>query len=393
MKTTLPRRRLLGLLGSTAALAACGGGGGDAPTPVPAPPPPIPPVTGPAWRGFGGDAQHRAQSAIATQDLTRIVWRTPVDTAPPYNAGGALLAHYGSPLCTTKNTVLVPVRNAGGFMLEARSGGNGALVWQLASDHRPAPGFNWVPSWNPALDASNRVFAPAAGGRLIVRDDADDASLLPRRVAFFGDTAYALNPQAFDDTVFINTPLTVDTAGNVYFGFVVTGANPAGLVSGIARLAADGSGRWVAAAAAAGDSAIAKVATNCAPALSADGSTLYLAVNITRGSAPVQRGLLLALDAATLATRAAVPLLEPGTSLVARISDDSTSSPTIGSDGDVYYGVLESVSRSHNARGWLLHFDATLATAKIPGSFGWTTRSRCCRPAPCPATPAARPTC
>jgi len=33
--------------------------------------------------------------------------------------------------------------------------------------------------------------------------------------------------------------------------------------------------------------------------------------------------------------------------------------------------VLESVFGSHNARGWLLHFDATLATLKVPGSFGW----------------------
>ncbi len=371
MDTSPQRRRLLGLMGSTVALAACGGGGGDPGTgQPPPPPPPDPPVHGPAWRGFGGDAQHRAQAAIATQDLTRIVWRTPVDTAPPYTASGALLAHYGSPLCTSKNTVLVPVRNAGGFVLEARSGGNGVLMWQLASDHRPAPGFNWVPSWNPALDASNRVFAPAAGGRLIVRDDADTLNLSPRRVAFFGDAAYALNPQAFDDTVYINTPLTVDADGNVFFGFAVTGTNPAGLVSGIARLAPDGSARWVGAAAAAGDSAIAKVATNCAPALSPDGRTLYLVVNIARGSG-VQRGRLLALDASTLATKAAVPLLEPGTGLNARISDDDTSSPTLGPDGDVYQGVLEPSFGTHNGRGWLLHFDATLAQTKIPGSFGW----------------------
>lgn len=375
MNTSLLRRRLLGLLGSTVALAACGGGGGDPgspPPPPPSPPPPPPPaVNGPAWRGFGGDAQHRAQAAIATQDLNRIVWRTPVDSAPPYNASGALLAHYGSPLCTTKNTVLVPLRNPGGFVLEARAGDTGALLWSVASDHRPAPGFNWVPSWNPALDATNRVFAPAAGGRLIVRDDADNTALSPRRVAFFGDAAYATDAATYDATVYINTPLTVDDAGNVFFGFVVTGGNPAGLVSGIARLAADGTGRWVGAAQAAGDSAIAKVATNCAPALSNDGRTLYLAVNITRGTAPVQRGLLLALDSTTLATKAAVPLLEPGSGALARVSDDSTSSPTIGPDGDVYYGVLEPSFGRHNARGWLLHFDATLATPKTPGSFGW----------------------
>jgi len=33
--------------------------------------------------------------------------------------------------------------------------------------------------------------------------------------------------------------------------------------------------------------------------------------------------------------------------------------------------VLESAQASHNGRGWLLHFNATLASAKTPGSFGW----------------------
>jgi hypothetical protein len=33
--------------------------------------------------------------------------------------------------------------------------------------------------------------------------------------------------------------------------------------------------------------------------------------------------------------------------------------------------VLEYNFTSHNDRGWLLHFDAKLATKKTPGSFGW----------------------
>ena len=50
---------------------------------------------------------------------------------------------------------------------------------------------------------------------------------------------------------------------------------------------------------------------------------------------------------------------------------DSTASPTVGPDGDVYFGVLEDSLPSHNDRGWLLHFDSTLRTTKTPGSFGW----------------------
>ena len=39
------------------------------------------------------------------------------------------------------------------------------------------------------------------------------------QLAFFGLSNYAANPASFDSTVFINTPLTADTAGNIYVGF------------------------------------------------------------------------------------------------------------------------------------------------------------------------------
>ena len=55
----------------------------------------------------------------------------------------------------------------------------------------------------------------------------------------------------------------------------------------------------------------------------------------------------------------------------ALISASSTASPTVGPDGDVYCGVLENALPSHDNRGWLLHFNATLTRTKIPGSFGW----------------------
>ena len=39
---------------------------------------------------------------------------------------------------------------------------------------------------------------------------------------FYGAAIYNANPAAFDTTVFINTPLTADGLGNVFFGFRVT---------------------------------------------------------------------------------------------------------------------------------------------------------------------------
>ncbi len=181
---------------------------------------------------------------------------------------------------------------------------------------------------------------------------------------------YAAAPAQYDATVFINTPLTADSQGNIYFGFVAT-ANPAGLVSGIARIGADGRGAWVTATAASGNPAIGKVATNSAPALSADLRTLYVAVNTNPAVGTRQSGYLLALDAQTLATQSTTRLLDPVTGTPAWVNDNATSSPTVGPDGDVYYGVLEANVPAHNFRGWLLHFDATLAHAKIPGAFGW----------------------
>jgi hypothetical protein len=371
------RRNALAMLSSYAVIASCssgGGGGSPTPSPVPTPTPsssPTPPVSGPAWFGYGRDAQHTAVSAIASQDLGRIAWTTPVDLAPQYTPSGALLTHYGSPVVTTGNVVIIPVKTGatGGYRVEARNGVTGALLWSTTTDYVMPP-RNWLPPYNLLLTQQGRLHAPGAGGKLLMRADAAAENGSFAAQLFYGASTYNANPTAFDSTVFINTPLTADANGNIFFGFVVTGTNPAGLVSGIARVTPDGTGTWVSAATAAGDATIQKPAMNCAPALSLDGGTVYIAVN--RGSTnATQTGFLLALDSTTLATRAKVALIDPNLLTPARISDDGTSSPVIGPDGRVFYGVLESQFPTHNARGWLLQFDATLNPVGVPGSFGW----------------------
>ena len=295
---------------------------------------------------------------------------------PPYRPSGALLAHYGSPVVTSHNTVLVPVKTtaAGAFRVEARAGGNGVLLWSADTDYVMPP-HNWAPSYNVSLSSTNRVYVPGAGGKLLYRDNADTATgnASWQSLVFYGAPAYNSAPTAFNQSVFINTPVTVDAQGNAYFGFVVTGTNPGGLTSGIARIGADGSGSWAPAAALSGDATIAKVAMNSAPAVSNDGQTVYVVVNAASAATPigVQYGYLLALNSQTLTVRSSRSLVDPRTAVVARISDDGTSSPLVGPDGDVFIGVLESAQASHNGRGWLLHFDSTLATLKTPGSFGW----------------------
>ena len=356
------------------ALAACGGGGGGGGggTMEVTPPPPSN-VNGPAWWGFGRDAQHAAQSGIATQPLDRIVWQTKVDLAPQLSANGSLLIHYGSPAITSHNTVLVPVKTGAtdGFRVEAHAGANGALIWSADSDY-VLPAHGWTPSYNIALTQGNRVYMPGAGGRLLYRDDPDSPNGTLQSVVFYGNATYDLSRAAYNATVMINTPLTIDPRGNVYFGFIVTGANGAGLTSGVARVAPDGTGTWVGARAASGKAAIGKLAMNAAPALSPDLATVYIVVTTTP-PLPTDHpsGMLLALDSLTLATKSAIELRDPKTGELAWVADNGTASPSVGPDGDVYYGVLESDTPNHNFRGWLLHYDGALSSTRAPASFGW----------------------
>jgi len=319
-----------------------------------------------SWSGFSRDAQHDAISSIASQAIGRIRWQTPVDLAPQYE-GTALLIHYGSPLVTAGNTVLVPVKTdtIGTFQVEARNGSDGSLKWSLLTDYTLPP-HDWVPIFGPVLGRGQRLYFPGAGGTVYYRDDPDAEDGAVGQIAFYGLDNYLSARSTFDANVIINTPLTADRQGNVYFGFVVFGDVPLGLAGGIARIGADGTGTWISAAAAVSDPAIGEVVTNSALALSPDGSLVYAAVS--DGLA----GYLVALDSTNLTPRAWVGLIDPATGLLARLNDNGSASPSIGPDGDVYIGVLESSFENHD-RGWLLHFDAGLAQSKTPGAFGWDT--------------------
>lgn len=375
MSRTILHRFAPLLIVVAAALSGCGGGGGGSGSPTGPgvdPTAPAPGVDGPAWQGFGRDAQHTAMSAIATQDLSRIAWTAAVDLAPQYTSSGGLLTHYGSPVVSNRNTIVLPVKTGAtdGFRIEARSGVNGGLWWSATTDYLMPP-HNWLPSYNLQITPNGRLYAPGAGGKLLMRATVDTVSDSFQPVVFYGAANYNANPAAFNSTVFINTPLVSDAQGNVFFGFMVTGTNPAGLTGGIARVAADGTGRWVAASTAASDAGIQKPAMNSAPALSSDGATVYVAVNTAAVPGVVQSGYLLALDSTTLATKSKAALTDPLSHNPARISDNGTSSPAVGPDGHVFFGVLEPSGTTHNLRGWLLQFNATLQPVGAPGSFGW----------------------
>jgi hypothetical protein len=326
-------------------------------------------AAGPAWSGYARDAQHTALSGFRSNSLTNgIRWQVPVDLHPP----GFLGIHYGTPEITQNNTVIVPVKTAqgtgAGWQVEGHRGTDGHLMWTQTTTYSPPP-YNWVPSYSGVLTPSGRLYYPGPGGTVYYCDNPDaEGATVTGQFAFYGIDNYNQNPDAYNNNVRISTPLTVDGNGTIYFGFQTGDSPPLGLSSGVARMDMTGAGTWIAAGAAVAGAS--RPHLNSAPALSNDQSTLYIALR-----ADASDGYLVALNTTTLSPQSAVYLLDPRSDptnvLPAWITSDSTSSPMVGPDGDVYYGVLEDPFPDHNDRGWLLHFSGDLSQTKTPGSFGW----------------------
>lgn len=316
-----------------------------------------------AWPSHSHDAQHTGVSSVASQPLSKIHWRQRVDFAVP---AGEIFIHYGSPLVTAANTVIVPVKaGTDSFRVVAHKGSTGEILWRQPTGYQ-APFAAFLPGMGPTL-FGKRLFIPDSGGRVLVRQNPDLATATASELYFYGQGNFQANQTLYKQNVQINTPLTVDSHGNLFFGFLAIGPTPIGLQSGVARIAANGTGTWASASFLAEDLSITEVAMSCAPALSQDGSILYVAVS----SGDFGFGYLLALNSKTLAVINRVRLTDPSSGFDATMSDESSASPTVGPDGDVYYGVLENPFPFHNDRGWLLHFNRDLSVEKIPGSFGW----------------------
>jgi len=337
----------------------------------------------PVWSGYAEDPQHTSVSAFASDNLTTIAWQTTLDQQPLYSGNGDLLIHYGSPLITAADTVVVPVKlsatgsnaSGGNFLVEGLNGASGQTLWSQTTDY-VLPPHDWTPVYSPALTPSNGLYYGGAGGTVYFRANVNSASApTPTQFAFYGLATYNANPSAYNSSVFIDTPITSDSAGDIFFGYQVV-SNPNNLVlsslgtGGIARISSTGVGTWVTAFTASGDPSMIKAVQNNAPALSNDGSTLYIAVNSNNnpgyyGGGP---GYVLALSSTTLATIGQVQPIDPVSHSASPLADDSTASVTVGPDGSVYFGVLDNAGTS---RGWLMHYSANLATTMTPGGFGW----------------------
>ncbi len=310
------------------------------------------------WLGHAGDPQHTGLAPVKSLPLDRIVWSMSVDETSPTEP---ILIHYGSPLATPQNTIVVPVRGSGGqYCIDAVRGSDGTLLWDVMTDFVNAPSDgNWVPNFSPTLTPSGALYYQGIGGTVYRVADANATSVSPERISFLPD--YMANKAAYDASVFISTPITSDTAGNIYFGYEVSGTAPGGLTSGIARIAPNGTAAYVAASAITGPAGVTglRLGTNSAPALSLDGSKVYLGLQGMTGDSQGS-DYLAAIDSATLA-----PL--HNVALTGYIDDAGTTSPTVGPDGRVYFGTLPG----YHFRGTLGNFSADLSQSFTPGSFGW----------------------
>ncbi len=329
-----------------------------------------PPVTATQtqWGGYGGGAQHQAISSVASQPLNAIRWQTPVDLNPQYS-GTSLLIHYGTPLVTQANTVIVPVKTGAtnGFRIDARNGADGTLLWSQTTDYI-LPSHNWTPSYGPTLSVGNRIYFPGAGGTVYWRDAVDSPTATASgQIAFYGLANYNANQTAFNNGISISTPLTADAAGNIYFGYRTAGTNPLGITDGFARIASNGTAIFTSATTAS-SGLFSHAVTNAAPAVSLDGLHLYVVVSSGQGFG---QGKLLRLNSSTLAPETSVALKDVKSGNNASLPDDGTASPMVGPDGDVYFGVFENPFGPNHYRGWMLHFSSDLTQTKTPGAFGW----------------------
>ena len=162
------------------------------------------------WAGFGGNAQHTAVAVTPPQPFTRIRWKTKVDLVP-VSKNEVLGIHYGSPMITAANTVLVPTRVSvkAGYRVVAYSGTNGAKRWSLNTDWRPSPrdpGF--IPPRPAVLTPSASLAVAGAGGTILMRSHANQAKAPASRLLFYGAAQWKAHKSIYANAVQITTPIT-----------------------------------------------------------------------------------------------------------------------------------------------------------------------------------------
>src|SRR5262245_33434788 len=97
---------------------------------------------------FGANAQHTSfYNDVPAQRLNVIHWTTLIDAT--FYSGGS---HYGAPLITASNTVLVPITTSTTiFQVRAFEGATGRPKYTLTNDYRLPFYSYWAPVYQPVL--------------------------------------------------------------------------------------------------------------------------------------------------------------------------------------------------------------------------------------------------
>lgn len=342
------------------------------------------------WPCYGGNPSHTGIYEGTSQTAAVIKWNVPLDGEPNYY-GGVIYAHFAAPMITPANNIVHGYRYTTGTAANpdydnweaiGRSGLTGAQAWTLPTDYSAAVVFpnDWTSVFPMTLFQTSKattvreVAVAGAGGSVIVRASADLAKSTTKRYVFYTTLADFMTNEASYAPIKINTPITADTSGNLYFGYVVTGSIPSSVSAlgsgGIVKLNAKTGIASYVPASSIPISGLSNPAMNCAPALTADGTSMYVGFD---GSSD----WLLKMSTKTLATTASVEILDPAATTPTGDSfiNESSASPMVAPDGHVYMGVFAYNWRE--SHGWMLQFDANLnqkdaAGTQYPvGAFGW----------------------
>jgi hypothetical protein len=291
-----------------------------------------PPASQVIWTGYGGNAQHTAISNYSPLGYGTVVWSAPLDSDPPYTSG-ELFIHYGS-VSLTAETLVMPFRDQNTWSFIARNISSGQVLWTYLSSFKlPSSGFDWYPPVDGTLLPDASYAGPSVAGGVFVRPHTDLQSQTVK-------TFYPFN-----------------IAGNLYYGIRSYGAVPDGLSNCFVKMSEAGVCTIYNCA------ATHEPTFNAGPTLSNDGSTIYVVENVQNSS----ESHIIALSTATMQKTADAILLDPSGNELDALGEESSASPLVGPDGDVYFGGMYG----DYYRGWLTHFDKNLNPKGVEGAFGW----------------------
>ncbi len=349
-----------------------------------------------SWPSYGGGPQHSAIYYGNSQSLSLDHWHAGLDDDRSYY-GGDVLIHYASPVISAANTVVYAYRfdtvangstNYNNWHVIARNGSNGNKLYTVKTDYQ-APVI-WPNDWTSVFPLSltpvkldgewnTGVAAGAAGGSVLILSNADTPSFTQNRVVFYTTFAdYTANASSYSN-IYIDTPITADGNGNIYFGYKVEGADPANFpqlgAGGIVKMnVSTHQSQYVSISSLGIPGGASQIQTNAAPALSIDGQHIYLGVYVDYGgSGPAY---MAKLNASTLSLEASAPLMDPSVpGNNAWLIEASSASPMVAPDGKVFMGAFRAnYGESH---GWMFELDGNLSPNDSSGhpfpvgAFGW----------------------